>query len=143
MIKRILGLVILSFIFLSAYDPPHTHLGGVVIDNKTLIPIDSAQITIMETYLLYTDSAGFFEKIRMGRIGTGLELLVEKTGYQSKFINFSGGIYNPDSAVIKLQPTYNIYKPALSRNQLRFVNSLINCFFPSECFYPDIYSYKF
>jgi len=128
MLKRILGLVILSFI-LSSYDPPLSHLGGVVIDKNTLVPIDSAQITILESHLLYTDSLGIFEKIRVGGIGSGLEILVEKKGYQSKFINFSDGINNPDSVVIKLQTINNFYKPALSRNQLRFVNSLIKIAF--------------
>jgi len=128
MLKRLLGLVILSLI-LSSYDPPLSHLGGVVIDKNTSVPIDSAQITIMESYLLYTDSTGVFEKIRMRGIGSGLEMLVEKKGYQPKFFNFSEGVYNPDSTIIKLQPTINVYKPALSQNQLRFINSLIKIVF--------------
>lgn len=128
MLKRILGLVILSFI-LSSYDPPFTHLGGIVIDKNTLLPIDSAQITIMESYLLFTDSLGVFEKIQMRGIGFGLEILVEKKGYQPKFINFSKGIYNQDTAIIKLQPTDIVHNPALSQNQLRFINSLIKIAF--------------
>ncbi len=126
--KRILGLVILSFI-LSSYDPPGNHLAGVVVDKNTLVPIDSAQITVLETYVLQTDSLGGFEIMWRGGIGSGFEIFVEGKGYQPKFINFSEGVYNQDSAVIKLQPIKKIYKPSLSQDQLRFANSLIKIVF--------------
>jgi hypothetical protein len=128
MLKRILGLVILSFI-LSSYDPPGHHLAGVVIDKNTLTPINNAQITILENNILHTDSLGCFEIMLRGGIGSGFEIFVEKRGYQPKYINFSEAAYNPDTAVIKLQPIYKAVKPILSRNQLRFINSLIKIAF--------------
>lgn len=127
MLKRILGLVVLSFI-LSSYDPPHFYVKGVVIDQLSLVPIDSASVSVREYAVLYTDSLGGFIIEQMGG-GSDFELLVEKKGYEPKYLNFSIGNHNSDSTTIQLQPTNKVYKPALSRNQLRFINSLVKIVF--------------
>jgi hypothetical protein len=127
MLKRILGLVILSFI-LSAYDPPHFFLKGVVVDKITLRPIDSALISVREYSSQYSDSSGSFTIKQMGG-GSDFEVLFEKKGYEPKFYNFSNRNYDSDSTTIKLQPTNTVFKPALSQNQLRFINTLIKIAF--------------
>ena len=127
MLKRILGLVILSFI-LSSYDPPHYYLKGVVVDKTTLKPIDSVLISVREYSTLYTDSLGGFIIDQMGG-GSEFEVLFERKGYEPKFSNFSNRHFDSDSTTIKLQPTNKVYKPALSRNQLRFINTLIKIVF--------------
>jgi len=127
MLKRILGLVILSFI-LSSYDPPHYYLKGVVVDKITLVPIDSALISVREYSTLYTDSLGSFIIEQMGG-GSDFEVLFERKGYEPKFYTFSKRNYDSDSTIIKLQPTNKIYNPALSQNQLRFINTLIKIVF--------------
>jgi hypothetical protein len=127
MLKRILGLVILSFI-LSSYDPAHYYLKGVVVDKITLIPIDSVLISVREYSTLYTDSLGGFTIEQMGG-GSDFEVLFERKGYEPKFLNFSNRKYDSDSTTIKLQPTNKVYNPALPRNQLRFINTLIKIAF--------------
>lgn len=127
MLKRILGLVILSFI-LSSYDPPHYHLEGTIVDKITLAPIDSALISVREYSSLYTDSLGGFTIEQMGG-GSDIEILVERLGYEHKYIEFSVQNNDLDNIVIKLQPTNKAYKPSLSQNQLRFINTLIKIAF--------------
>jgi hypothetical protein len=127
MLKRILGLVILSVI-LSSYDPPHFRVKGVIVDNNTLAPLDSVLITVRESTMLYTDSLGGFKIEQMGG-GSDFEILVEKKGYEPKYLNFSNENNDLDSSAIKLQPTNKVYNPLLSRNQLRFINSLIKIAF--------------
>jgi hypothetical protein len=127
MLKRILGLVVLSFI-LSSYDPPHYYLKGVVVDKITLAPIDSTLISVREYSSQYTDSLGGFTIEQMGG-GSEFEVLFEKKGYEPKFYNFSNRSFDSDSTTIKLQPTNKIYKPALSQNQHRFINTLIKIAF--------------
>lgn len=127
MLKRILGLVVLSFI-LSSYDPPHFYLKGVVVDKTTLIPIDSVLISVREYSMLYTDSLGGFIIEQMGG-GSEFEVLFERKGYEPKFLNFSNRNFDSDSTTIKLQPTNKFYKPVLSGNQLRFINTLIKIAF--------------
>jgi len=127
MLKRILGLVILSFL-LSSYDPAHYYLKGVVVDKTTLIPIDSVRISVREYSTLYTDSLGGFTIEQMGG-GSEFEVLFDRKGYEPNFLNFSNRKYDSDSTTIKLQPTNKVYKPALSQNQLRFINTLIKIAF--------------
>lgn len=127
MLKRVLGLAILSFI-ISSYDPPHFHLEGVIVNKNTLVPIDSALLTVRESTMQYSDSIGSFQIDQMGG-GSDFEILIEKKGYQPKFIDLSKVAYNQDMTVIKLQPTDKVYTPALIRNQLRFLNSLIKIVF--------------
>jgi hypothetical protein len=127
MLKRILGLVILSVI-LSSYDPPHFRVKGLIVDKNTLAPLDSVLITVRESTMLYTDSLGGFKIEQMGG-GSDFEILVEKKGYEPKYLNFSNENNDLDSSAIKLQPTNKVYNPLLSRNQLRFVNSVIKIIF--------------
>jgi hypothetical protein len=127
MLKRILGLVTLSFI-LSSYDPPHFYLKGIVVDEITLVPIDSVLISVREYSSQYTDSLGVFEINQMGG-GSDFEMLFERRGYEPKYHNFSNDHYDSDFTTIKLQPTNADYKPPHSRNQLRFVNTLIKIAF--------------
>ena len=87
MLQRILGLVLLSFIFSSCLSP--SHYEGVVIDQNTLSPIDSAQITLEESNTVFSDSLGNFEIF--GSFWTDFEMLVEKKGYQPKFITSGKG----------------------------------------------------
>jgi hypothetical protein len=126
MLKQILGSVILSFILSSCLSPGHSD--GVVIDQNTLSPIDSTQITSEESNTVFSDSLGRFEIYRS--FWTEFEILAEKKGYQPKYINSAKGDYNFNKTkVIQLQQTHKIYKPALSKNQLRFINSLIKITF--------------
>ena len=126
MLKQILGLVILSLILSSCLSP--SHLVGVVIDQNTFSPIDSAQITLEESNTVFSDSLGQFEIY--GNFLTKFELLVEKKGYQPKYINFAEGDSNFNKTkVIQLQQTQKVYKPSLSKNQLRFINTLIKTAF--------------
>lgn len=127
MVKRILGLVILSFI-LSSYDPPRYHIGGTIVDQTTSIPIDSALLSLRERTWLYSDSLGKFEFTEMGG-GSDFEMLIERKGYEPKYIEFSVKNNDLENTVIKLQPTNKVYKPALSQNQLRFINTLIKIVF--------------
>jgi len=80
MLKRILGLLILSFI-LSSYDPPHFYLKGVVVDEITLVPIDSVLISVREYSMQYTDSLGAFKIQQIGG-GSDFEMLFERKGYE-------------------------------------------------------------
>jgi len=127
MLKRILGLVVLSFI-ISSYDPPRFCLKGVVVDKITSVPIDSALISVGEYFTLFTDSFGGFTIDQMGG-SPDFELLIEKKGYEPEILNFSNRNYNSDSTLIKLQATNTVYKPAFNRNQLRIANSLIKITF--------------
>jgi hypothetical protein len=125
MVKQILVFSILLFSLSSCFSPGHSE--GVVIDYNTSLPIDSAKITVAEYNIVFTDSLGRYESF----IGfwTKLEILVEKKGFQPTFISFSDGTYKPDNTVIKLHSTNKVYKPALSQNQLRFINTLIKIVF--------------
>ena len=126
MLNRILGLIILSFILSSCLSP--SHYEGVVIDQNTLAPIDSAQITSEESYTVFSDSLGNFELY--GSFLTDFEMLIEKKGYQPKFITSGKGDYvSTKTNMIHLQRTQKIYKTALPRNQLRFLNSLLKIAF--------------
>lgn len=127
MVKRILGLVILSFI-LSSYDPPRYQIGGIIVDQITSIPIDSALLSVRESTWLYSDSLGKFEFAEMGG-GSDFEMLIERKGYEPKYIEFSVKNNDLENTVIKLQPTNKVYNPAFSRNQLRFINTLIKIAF--------------
>lgn len=127
MVKRILGLVILSFI-LSSYDPPRYHIGGTIVDQITSIPIDSALLSVRESTWLYSDSLGKFEFAEMGG-GSDFELLIERKGYEPKYIEFSVKNNDLENKLIKLQPTNKVYNPAISQNQLRFINTLIKIAF--------------
>lgn len=128
MLKRILGLVILSFI-LSAYDPPFTRLEGNVIDENTLTPLDSAQIIINESIFTYTDNYGDFKTAHFRGNGSDFEILIKRQGYKPKYIDISGEKYDLANAIIKLQPTSKLYNSALSQNELRFINTLIKIVF--------------
>jgi len=126
MLKRILGLVILSFFLSSCLSP--SHLECVVIDQNTFLPVDSAQITLEESITVFSDSLGRFEIY--GSFWTKFEILVEKKGYQPKYINSAEGDSNFNKTkVIQLQQTHKVYKPFLSKNQLRFTNSLVKIVF--------------
>jgi hypothetical protein len=125
MLKRITGLIILSFI-LSSYDPARVHLQGVIIDKNTSAAIDSAKISIRESTSLFADSLGSFNIVQLF---SGFEILVEKKGYQPKYINFSKEKYDMDNIIIMLQPTTKENKSSLSQNELRFLNTLIKIIF--------------
>lgn len=127
MFKRILGLILLSFI-LSSYDPPFVQIEGKIIDKNTSNPIDSAKISVNESAMLFTDNYGAFKTELMG-LRTGLEILIEKNGYEPTYINFTNEKYNLDNAVITLQPTTVSVKLGLSQNSLRFLNTLIKILF--------------
>jgi hypothetical protein len=125
MLNRITGLIILLFI-LCSYDPPHIHLQGVIIDESTSIPIDSAKISVRESTFLFTDSVGDFN---IDQLGSGFEILIEKKGYKPKYINFLNEKYEMDNAIIKLQPSVKEYKSSLSEDGLRFINTLMKIVF--------------
>ena len=115
-LKRILGLVILSFI-LSSYGPPHYYLKGVVVNKITLDPIDSVLISVKEYSSQYTDSKGGFTIKQIGG-GSDFEVLFERKGYDPKFYNFSNRKYDSDSTTIQLQPTKftNLLFPKINSN---------------------------
>jgi len=124
MLKRIL--VIPFFILSSCLSP--SHIEGVVIDQNTSSPIDSAQITLEESNTVFSDSLGRFELY--GSFWTKFKILVEKKGFQPKYINSADENSNFNKTkVIKLQQTNKVNKPSLSKNQLRFINSLIKITF--------------
>lgn len=125
MLKRITGLIILSFI-LSSYDPARIHLQGEIIDKNISAAIDSAKISIRESTSLFTDSLGSFNIVQLF---SGFEILVEKKGYQPKYINFSKEKYDMENIIIMLQPTTKEFKSRLSQNELRFLNTLIKIIF--------------
>lgn len=127
MIKRILGLVFLSFL-LSSYDPPHIHIQGVVLDKNTLHPIDSALISDGESILLYSDKSGNFLTDQLGFF-SNQKILFQKKGYVPIFIDFSNIIYEQQKTTIKLQPTTRDVSPQLSQNALRLINTLIKIIF--------------
>ncbi len=127
MLKRKLIFVILSFT-LCSYDPPFIHLKGVIVDHNTSNQISKARISLSENVVLYTDSSGNFKLDRVGSLDSQ-EMLVEKNGYQPKFIDFSKEKYDMGNAVIKLQPTTKAYEPLFSQNALRLINTLIKIVF--------------
>jgi hypothetical protein len=126
MLKQILGLVILSLFLSSCLSP--SHYEGVVIDQNTLSPIDSAQITLEESNTVFSDSLGNFEIY--GSFWTEFEMSVEKKGYQPRFINSEKGDFvSTKTKVIPLQKAQKEYNPSLSKNQLRFINSILKIAF--------------
>lgn len=125
MLNRITGLIIL-WIILCSVDPGHIHLQGVIVDESTAEPIDSAKISVRESTFLFTDSVGGFN---LDQLGSGFEILIEKKGYKPKYINFFSEKYDMDNFIIKLQPTFTEYKTCLSQEGLRFINTLIKIVF--------------
>ena len=127
MLKRITGLIILSFI-LSSYDPPFFNLEGIIIDKNSSAPIDSVKIFVSECIILTSDSLGSF-KINHMWSGSPPEVFIEKKGYEPKFIDFSNEKYQMENIIIMLQPTTKEFRSSLSQNELRFLNTLIKIVF--------------
>lgn len=120
--------MILLFSLSSCFSPGHSE--GIIIDQNTLLPIYNAQITVEESYTVYTDNQGHYEIFGTWGLFSDLELLVEKKGYEPKYINVSASNYDfRKNITIKLLASDTVYKPSLPRNQLRFVNSLIKIIF--------------
>jgi hypothetical protein len=128
LVKQVFIFLILLFSLSSCFSPSHSE--GVVIDQNTSLPIDSAQITFLELYTVYTDTQGQYEIFGNWGLLTDLEILVERKGYKTKYINISESNYDLSKKVtIKLQAFSKEYKPMLAQNKLRFINTLIKIVF--------------
>lgn len=95
---------------------------GVIIDSATAKPVDHARIIVKGFDTIYSDSAGKFkiQKIISG-VWTQREIMIEKNGYIPKYVNFNNDMYDHDSAVIKLQPAKEAFKPVLPRKAVKFM----------------------
>lgn len=128
MVKQVFIFLILLFSLSACFSPSHSE--GVVIDQNTSLPIDSAQITVQELFTVYTDTQGQYEIFGNWGLLTDLEILVERKGYETKYINISESNYDLSKKVtIKLQATSKEYKSLLAQNKLRFINTLIKILF--------------
>ncbi len=117
--QKLLLLFALS-ILLSSCDNTFV-ISGKIINTSSKEPIENAKVISAENYVTYTDKKGYFiiDRFGPGSLGDKSELLIEKPGYKTEYVDLSNYHSDLHNVLINLSTTNEIQKTYYNKSSVK------------------------